>query len=120
MYGPMPAPPPANAKKVFETDIVSAYQWEQEMFDGSKRMFECYVRQDTTAVISFLDRETVLMTRQLQPGRTEPFWDAPGGRVDAGETLEEGARREFVEETGYQAGRMMEWWRKKRTGMMRF
>lgn len=116
----MPVPPPTHAKKVFETDIVSAYQWEQEMFDGSKRMFECYVRPDTTAIISFVDRETVLMTRQLQPGRPEPFWDAPGGRVDPGETLEEGARREFEEETGYRAGRMMEWWRKRHTGMTRF
>lgn len=116
----MPASLPANAKKVFATDIVSVYQWEQEMFDGSKRMFECYVRQDTTAVIPFLDRETILMTRQEQPGRSEAFWDVPGGRVDPGETLEIGARRELEEETGYRPGRMEEWFRKKHTGMVRF
>ncbi|MCR4256832.1 MAG: NUDIX hydrolase, partial [Candidatus Uhrbacteria bacterium] len=115
----MPVPPPSNAKKVFEGSLASAYQWNQEMFDGSERMFECYVRPDTATVIPFLDRDTVLLTKQDQPAR-QTFWDFPGGRVDTGETLEQGARRELHEETGYRPGELVLWEGKTHTGLIRY
>jgi 8-oxo-dGTP pyrophosphatase MutT (NUDIX family) len=115
----MPVPPPSHAKKVFEGALASAYQWNQRMFDGSERMFECYVRPDTATVIPFLDRNTVLLTKQDQPAR-QTFWDFPGGRVDPGETLEQGARRELHEETGYRPGTLLSWYEKRHTGLIRF
>lgn len=33
-------------------------------------------------------------------------WEIPAGRIEAGETIEEGARREVVEETGWEPGEM--------------
>ncbi len=109
----MPIPPPQNATKVFSGVLADVYQWPQKMFDGSTHTFECYLRDDTVAVISFLDPDTIVMTYQEQPHLQEPFWDVPGGRVDKGETLLQAAIREFGEETGYRAGRLEEWkiWR---------
>lgn len=115
----MPVPPPFEAKKVFEGFLATAFQWNQKMFDGSERIFECYIRPDTATVIPFLDRNTVLLTKQDQPAR-ETFWDFPGGRVDPGETLEQGARRELHEETGYRSGEFMSWREKKHGGLIRF
>jgi len=89
------------------------------MFDGSERTFECYVREDTATVIPFLDRETVLLTKQEQPGRST-FWDIPGGRVDPGETIEQAVKRELMEETDYISDDWMEWKRKDNQGMVRF
>ena len=43
---------PENAKLVFKGIIHDIYQWEQEMFDGSKATFERIRRPDTTAVIA--------------------------------------------------------------------
>ncbi len=83
-------------------------------------MFETYTRRDTTAVIPFLDRDTILMILQEQPGRREPFWDVPGGVVDTGETTKQAAVRELAEETGYRAERMELWNVCHFEGMMRF
>ncbi|KAA0206381.1 NUDIX hydrolase [Candidatus Uhrbacteria bacterium] len=115
----MPVPPPKDAKKVFEGFLATAYRWNQRMFDGTERVFECYVRPDTATVIPFLDRNTVLLTKQDQPAR-QTFWDFPGGRVDPGETLEQGAIRELQEETGYRARDMMIWKEKTHTGLIRY
>lgn len=115
----MPVPPPPEAKKVFDGFLATAYQWNQKMFDGSERVFECYVRPDTATVIPFLDRNTVLLTQQDQPAR-HTFWDFPGGRVDPGETLEQGAIRELHEETGYRPGTLVAWYEKRHTGLIRY
>ena len=112
--------PPPGAKKVFEGELASAYQWPQKLYDGTTCTFECYIRSDTAGVLAFLDRETVVMTRQEQPHKPEPFWDVPGGRVDPGETLEEAMRRELLEETGYRASRVDLWQNTVHNGMIRF
>jgi 8-oxo-dGTP pyrophosphatase MutT (NUDIX family) len=115
----MPVPPPANAKKAFEGKMATVYVWPQLMYDGSTRQFECYVRQDTVAVIAFLDRDHVLLVRQTQPGRNE-FLDPPGGLVDPGETPERAARRELLEETGHRAGHLELWCSDRYEGITRF
>lgn len=42
----------------------------------------------------------LLLTEELDPGTGEAVFDLPGGRVDAGEDLEAGLRREVREELG--------------------
>lgn len=115
----MPISPPPNAKRVFNGSIMDFWQWEQKMFDGSVSTFECVTRQDSLVVIPFLDRDTVLLTKQIQPQRGS-FLDFPGGRVDKGETHLEAAQRELAEETGYRATHWHEWDRMEHRGWARF
>lgn len=118
----MPVPPPKKAKRVHRGPLADVYQWQQKMFDGSKRTFECFVRADTVGVIAFLDENTLLMTKQKQPGRGRAgyFFDPPGGMVDSGETPLTAAKREMAEETGYRANRMKLWSESSFDGMVRF
>jgi len=116
----MPVPPPANAQQVFHGEIVDVYQWPQVQYDGTTATFETVVRPDTVGVLAFLDPHTILLTRQEQPHKPEPFWDIPGGRVDAGETHETACRREFQEETGHVGARWLLWHRRPYVGLFRY
>ena len=116
----MPIPPPKQAKKIHSGPLAEIYQWEQKMYDGSSRTFECFVRHDTTAVLAFLNSETLLMAKQWQPHKDEPFFDPPGGMIDPGESPLQAARRELMEETGYEAKTMELWSQSAFRGMVRF
>jgi ADP-ribose pyrophosphatase len=101
-------PLPDDAKKVFSGVMFDVYQWEQTMFDGTKAKFEKLKRPDTVVVFPVLPDGRILFTEQEQPGK-EPFIGATGGRVDAGEDILAAAKRELLEESGYEADHFMLW-----------
>ncbi|HEV7702511.1 MAG TPA: NUDIX hydrolase [Candidatus Paceibacterota bacterium] len=101
-------PIPENAKRVFKGVLFDTYQWEQEMFDGTKATFEKLKRSDTVTVFAVLPDGKILLTEQEQPGK-EPFIAATGGRVDEGEDILTAAKRELLEESGYEAEEFILW-----------
>lgn len=101
-------PIPENAKKVFKGVIFDAYQWEQEMYDGTKEVFEKLKRPDTVVVFAVLPDGKIILTEQEQPGK-KPFIGATGGRIDEGEDVLSAAKRELLEESGYEAEEFILW-----------
>lgn len=101
-------PIPEDAKCVFEGVLFDVYQWEQALFDGSKVVFEKVRRPDTVVVVPVLPDGSVLLSRQEQPGRSS-FISALGGRVGDGEDPVSAARRELLEESGYEADEWRLW-----------
>lgn len=55
------------------------------------------------ARIILLDRQGRLLLFRFDPPDRPPFWCTPGGALDPGESYEEAARRELLEETGIAA-----------------
>ena len=101
-------PIPSHAKRVFKGVIFDVYQWEQEMYDGTRAIFEKLKRPDTVVVFPVLPDGKIILTEQEQPGKP-PFIGATGGRVDEGEDILSAAKRELLEESGYEAKKFILW-----------
>src|SRR3989344_126060 len=102
-------PIPEDAKRVFQGVISDIYQWKQEMFDGTKRTFEKIKRLDSVVVFPVLPDGKIILSEQEQSGRLDSFWGTPGGRIERGEDALSAAKRELLEETGYEADEFVLW-----------
>lgn len=94
-------PIPPHAKQVFKGDIFDVWQWEQELYDGSTKIFEKVQRQDTVVIIPSTSDGKLIFVEDEQPARST-ILTFPAGRMDKeGEHPLECAQRELLEETGY-------------------
>ena len=58
------------------------------------------VRRNSARLIVLDPNDRILLFR-FTPETKAPFWATPGGAVDLGESFAEAARRELLEETGF-------------------
>ncbi len=99
---------PSEAKLVFKGILFDVYQWEQEQFDGTFKTYERLRRKPSVTILPITEDGKILLGREQQPAR-KPFVSIPGGQVEEGEDPADAARREFLEETGYEAGELALW-----------
>jgi 8-oxo-dGTP pyrophosphatase MutT (NUDIX family) len=70
---------------------------------GTEHDFYIIESEDWINVIPLIADNHVVMIRQYRHGARKVTLEIPGGLVDPGDTPEEAAARELLEETGYQA-----------------
>jgi ADP-ribose pyrophosphatase len=63
---------------------------------------------ESAAIIPFLSDKEILMVRQFRYALGRETLEIPAGKMDLGERPEQCVRRELLEETGYEAGKI-EW-----------
>jgi 8-oxo-dGTP pyrophosphatase MutT (NUDIX family) len=91
-----------DAKKVFSGIVFDVYHWEVDGYDGTKKVFEKIKRADTAGIIPITEDGKVILALEEQPGM-QPSIGLLGGRIDEGEDPLAAAKRELLEETGYEA-----------------
>jgi len=92
---------PPQAKKVFQGKIFSVHQWEQKLYDGTTATFEMLKRPGTIQIIPTTDK-SMYLSYEEQPTkpRTYTFF---GGRQEPDEEPLTTAKRELLEETGFES-----------------
>jgi ADP-ribose pyrophosphatase len=99
---------PEHARCVFTGVIFDVWQWDQTMYDGSTKLFEIVKRKPTVVVLLRVG-DAFLIQEEEQPHRSKPFLSLTSGRVEDGEDSLVAAKRELLEETGYEADHWKLW-----------
>lgn len=99
---------PDNAKKMFQGEAFEIWQWEQVLFDGTKKTFEVAVRPDCSTVIAVVG-DKIVVQEQEQPHLSSPYFSLPGGNFEDGDDPISCAKRELEEETGLTSDTWEEW-----------
>lgn len=75
-----------------------------ELEDG--RVREVVEHNGSVAILPVLDDGRIVLERHYRHAIGKELIEIPAGKVEEGESIEECAQRELVEETGYRAGRL--------------
>ena len=112
------ARPPEPAEDFTEVELISRLAFEGRLLriradrvrlhDGTEANREYVEHPGAVMVLAFLDPATILLERQFRYPKRRHFIELPAGKLDAGEAALDTARRELVEECGYEAA---EWWK---------
>lgn len=89
-------------KVIYESDYVCLYADKVRMPDGSvlDRYHQIHYPHEAVCVVIFNEKGEVLLIRNRRYTVGRPEWEIPAGRIESGETKEEAAERECLEETG--------------------
>lgn len=71
--------------------------------DGRERQREYILHPGASLIVPELDDGRLILERQYRHALKSVFLEFPAGKLDSGEHSEEAARRELVEETGFEA-----------------
>ena len=90
---------------VFEGKFLKVRRDLARLPDGSTATREFVVHPGAAAMVPIGNDERILIERQFRYAMGAMYVEIPAGKIDAGESSIETARRELREETGYEAGR---------------
>lgn len=95
-----------SSETVFAGKLISARVDRVELPGGRRAEREIVMHPGSVAIVPLLPNGRVVLIRQYRHAAGQELWELPAGTMDAGETPEACARRELVEEIGYEAGEM--------------
>jgi len=104
-----PLPAILNRRPAGPSRLMQVEHLDLRFTNGEERTFERIVARGRGAVIvvPLLDPNTVILVREYAAGLHRYELGLPKGRLEAGETPQQGANRELQEEIGYAARRLV-------------
>ncbi|MBP9852649.1 MAG: ADP-ribose pyrophosphatase [Patescibacteria group bacterium] len=97
---------PTNTEKVAWRTIVTKHF---RLPDGTVHEYGTKDAENghCVATVALTATNEVILARQFRPGPEKIFYELPGGESEDGEQHIEAAKRELLEETGYQVGQIV-------------
>ena len=90
-----------DSKEVFSGKLLHVTSDSVLLENGKQAVREIIHHNGAAAVIAFDENNRLLMVRQYRYAIGQELLEIPAGKIDPGETPEQCAARELVEETGY-------------------
>jgi ADP-ribose pyrophosphatase len=110
--------PPGFSSDFTETEVSSEVAYQGGLLtvrrdrirlpDGKPAWREYVVHPGAVMMLAFVDDETILLERQFRYPQRQHFIELPAGKLEPGEPALETAKRELVEECGFEAA---QWWK---------
>jgi ADP-ribose pyrophosphatase len=95
-----------SSETVFEGKLLTVRRDTVRLPNGKTTEREVVEHSEVVAILPVLDDGRIVMVRQYREAVGKALLEIPAGGVDEGETAEQAARREMIEETGYRVGRL--------------
>jgi folate-binding protein YgfZ len=99
-------PAVAAGELLLETKRFSVVRIAESCVDGGQRHREVVRHPGSVVVVPFVSSDEVCLVEVVRVAVGLTLLELPAGTLDRIESLEEAARRELAEETGYRAGRI--------------
>jgi ADP-ribose pyrophosphatase len=105
---PPPFPPfeTVDSEQVYDSPWCGLKRNQVRLPDGRLQEYHLFEISDAVTVLPVTREGRVVMIGQYRYPHGRTHWEIPAGRIDAGESPEEAARRELLEETGHAAARL--------------
>ena len=88
---------------VFSGRLLELRVDEVELPDGRRAVREFVVHPGAACILALRDPHSMILVRQYRYAVDSELWEIPAGKLDPGETPLQCAKRELLEETGYEA-----------------
>ncbi|MDY6011883.1 NUDIX hydrolase [Clostridium sp.] len=92
-----------NEELKYEGNFLKFVSIDVELPDGNKGNRDVIRHPGASAVLAFLDEETVLLVEQFRVALDRVLLEIPAGKLEKGEDPKVCAYRELEEETGYKS-----------------
>ena len=97
-----------SSRLAYDGGLLKVNRDEVRLPDGHIAWREYVLHPGAVMMLAFVDDDTILLERQYRYPKRRHFIELPAGKLEPGEDPLATARRELVEECGYEAGK---WWK---------
>jgi len=90
-----------SSTNIYRGKVINIRQDKVMLSDGRESLREIVEHPGAVVILALTDDKKIVMIRQFRKPAEEVLWELPAGTIEPGEDLENCARRELEEETGY-------------------